>query len=76
MPPHDPTTCPQHETVAAKLDKIDLKLDAIATALAAGGTTFATLELRMASVERLVYGTVAVVLLAVGGAFVALVVKT
>jgi hypothetical protein len=65
----------QPPTLFDLLGEINAKLDGITERLGKGDTALALLEHRVASLEKIVYGMVGVILLAVVGALVALVVK-
>jgi len=67
-PPH---TCAQQEL----LEKIDGKLDTVIERLAKGDTAIALLDHRVNGLEKIVYGTCSLTLLAVLGGGIALVVK-
>jgi hypothetical protein len=60
--------CPHH-------DRLEAKLDLVLSRLGQGDTTFATHELRVRSLEKLVYGAVAVGLTAIVVSVVGLVVS-
>ncbi|MBA3622951.1 MAG: hypothetical protein H0W48_00475 [Methylibium sp.] len=62
-------------TLEARLDKLESTLEDIRKVLVAGTTTFATVEQRLAMIERIVYGGCAIGLLGIGGAILALVIK-
>lgn len=57
------------------LAEINAKLDAINERLGKGDTAIELLQHRVQQLERIVFGGVGVVLLAVGGALIAMVVK-
>jgi hypothetical protein len=63
------------ELVLGKLESIDAKLGAIEQRLAAGDTAISLLEHRVGLLEKIVYGLVGLILLGVGGAIIALVVR-
>ena len=67
--------CSLHETLAADIRKIKELVEQIHKRLGGGDVTFATLELRMAQLERVVYGAIGVAGVAFVLAVIGLVVK-
>lgn len=76
-PPSNAAISPEGQppSVFDILAEINAKLDAINDRLGRGDTAIGLLEHRVQQLERIVFGGVALILLAVGGAVVALVVK-
>ena len=76
------TQCGEHQAlmrsisgIQSAIEKLDSKFERVLEKLADGQTTFATLELRISQVERIVYGVVGVAGLALVGAIVSLVLR-
>lgn len=63
------------KTTVELLTHLDEKIDEVLKRLAEGDTKMALTDHRMASIERIVYGGCALVLIAVAGGIIALVVK-
>ena len=68
------THCPDHHQFSKHLTSINFKLDNILEQLGIGNTKFALTERRLGLLEKLVYGCVGTMLLAMIGAFIALVI--
>lgn len=63
----DSPFCPEHKSLADKVDEIHVDVKAILLAISRGDTTFATIVLRLKILELVVYGGVGLVLLTVAG---------
>jgi len=71
----DQGVCASHAVIAEATKSMGAKLDIIISRLGDGQTNFATLELRVKWLERIVYGAVALILMAVCGGVLALLLK-
>ncbi len=65
--------CPLHETLTQNLGDIKAGVERIEKGMNDGNVKFATMELRLNNLERIVYGAVAVSLLSLAGAILGLV---
>lgn len=66
------STCEHHDKA---FEAINEKLDRIISRLGCGDVTLATTQLRLDHIERVVYGTLGMALLGLGGAIVNLAIK-
>jgi hypothetical protein len=69
--PRSPWTCPQHGTISEKVNEVCEGVNAIREILGDGKVKFATIALRIHTLELVVYGAVGATLLAVSGAVLA-----
>ena len=81
--PRNHEQCQEHGVVSERLERIlkdmdDVKatLKAVLERLGSGNTDIEMLKLRVATLEKLVYGAVGLALVGVAGAIVSLVLKT
>ena len=74
-----PDKCPEHdrcfERVERKLDDLDSKVDEIIVRLEKGSGEFKLQEHRISFVERILYGVIGAILLAIVAGIMALVIK-
>lgn len=57
MPP-----CEQHGELERRLERMELKIDAVLDRLASGGAQIAVLDARLGTVEKIVYGVILAIL--------------
>ena len=75
MDEHIRDTCPHHGTLTEELAGIRRDLREVLRRLGTGDVTLATLDTRLRITERIVYGTVALILAGVIGGGLALVLR-
>ena len=62
--------CPQHASLDSRLDKLQATLDAVLSRLGCGDVSLATISVRVRILELIVYGGVALALIAMIGAVI------